>query len=40
MAIFFFKPALCFEACVQVRLKFKILTSTILCYLSDIVLDL
>jgi len=39
-AIFFFKSALCFEAYVQVRLKFKILISTVLSYHSEIVLDL
>lgn len=36
----FFKPALCFEAYAQVRLKFKILTSTVLSYHSEVVPDL
>lgn len=40
MAYFSFKPVLCFEACVHVRLKLKILTSTILSYHSEIVQDL
>lgn len=40
VTIFFFISAVCFESYVQVKLRFKISTSKIVCYTAEIVLDL